>query len=103
MPLGDAYSMSIDIRLYNTGTSIAQFRDMVLRSAKSFKSCNEKLNCEDVENSALPSVLEESDGDQKNEDQSSQKGLNDRAKKTETGKLYINFSLLSIPLFKAIG
>lgn len=63
--------MSIDISLYNTGSSVIQFRDMVLKSAKSFKDSNVKVNNEDAENSsALPSVLEESDGEQKVEDQS---------------------------------
>lgn len=66
VPLGDAYSMSIDISLYNTGNSVMHFRDMVLKSAKSFKDSNPKMNNEDGENSsALPSVMEESDGDQK--------------------------------------
>lgn len=71
VPLGDAYSMSIDISLYNSGHSVIQFRDMVLKGAKSFKNFSAKANNEDAENSStLPSVLEESDGEQKVDSQS---------------------------------
>lgn len=72
-----------------------QFRDMVLKSAKSFKDSNPKMNNEDAENSsALPSVIEESDGEQKldnqlTEDKESQKENNKeqtKAMSSEIGK-----------------
>lgn len=60
--------MSTDINLYNTGYSVLQFRDMVLKSAKSLKepAVVASQNSDNAESSpALPSVLEESDGEQK--------------------------------------
>ncbi|XP_063708500.1 dmX-like protein 2 isoform X2 [Culicoides brevitarsis] len=89
VPLGDAYSMSIDIHLYNSASSGPHFRDIVLKNTRAYqpKPNNIKTtNIEEAENgSGLPSVLEESDGDHKIEEKSRhvKEPCEDKAKFTE--------------------
>uniref|UniRef100_A0A336LP03 CSON007414 protein n=1 Tax=Culicoides sonorensis TaxID=179676 RepID=A0A336LP03_CULSO len=107
VPLGDAYSMSIDISLYNTGSSVLQFRNMVLKNERSVKVKSSKTNNEDPENSStLPSVIEESDGenildDENRNEAENQKELKNGLTSQENGiKYYLNLKTKFINTYK---
>lgn len=76
-PLGDAMSMSTTVSLYSSGNNYLHFRDMVMKSAakqgaeSTTKDSSAKEQLDDETGTPLPSVQEEKDAEEKEEDQES--------------------------------